>query len=107
MMFAALKLTLSPSIAPASCAAVSSQRSARAGEADSAAKDASRAASRIGRRNGRRDVIWQNPFVAIEANGEGERKGTMRVLASGPKAVAGQPAAPRTFIPTTVRAPCV
>src|ERR1700740_1932208 len=83
MMLAALKLTLSPSIASASCLAVSSQRSARAGEAANTARNANAAASKTGRRNCRRDVMCEGPFAAIEAKREGECKGAMPLAERG------------------------
>src|SRR5581483_8731821 len=78
MMLAALKLTLSPSMASASCLAVSSQRSARAGEAANAANSVRIAASRTERRNDSPGVMW-SPFGAIQAKGREERKGGCRV----------------------------
>jgi len=68
---------------------MSSQLSARAGEAENAANSASSAASRIGRRSCRRDVIGEGPFVAIEANERGERKGKSgaTLASSAPKNV--------------------
>src|SRR4029079_8926345 len=64
-----LKLTVPPSIWPASCLATSSQRSARAGEAEKAAS-ASAAASRTGRRNCRRDVICECPLGPLKLAAE-------------------------------------
>src|ERR1700759_591734 len=81
-MLGALKLTFTPSIASASCLAVSSQRSARAGDVTNAAKSASAAARRIGRRNCRRDVICRGPFIAIQANGRRECKGGLCATAN-------------------------
>src|ERR1700741_2389998 len=75
MMLAALKLTLSPSIARASSAASSSQWSARAGELANAPNSTQAAASGIKRRNGRRNVMMKRPVrAAIEAADEASRK---------------------------------
>src|ERR1700722_19593387 len=60
-MLAAVMPTFSPSIWPLSWLAMSSQRSARAGEAAKAANAAIMAASRIGRQKCRRDVIGAAP----------------------------------------------
>ena len=75
MMLAALKLTLRPSIALASSLALSSQWSARAGEAASAANSA-RVAGRIDRRSGRRNVMVKCPReqADIEAADDASRK---------------------------------
>src|SRR5579871_1138956 len=74
MMLAALKLTLSPLMEPASWAAISSQWSARADEAANSVSNASVATSNVDRRNCRRDVMCEGPFCAIEACAAGSCK---------------------------------
>src|SRR5437660_11456812 len=73
-MLPALKLTFSLSIWLASSLALSSQRSARAGETENAATSASAATRKIGRRSGRRDVMCECPFGRIEAWEDARRK---------------------------------
>src|ERR1700749_2913600 len=81
MMLAALKLTFSPSIESASCLAISSQWSARAGEAAKVARSANAAASNVERRNCRRDVMCEGPFgAALKRMGRESARAQCRLL---------------------------
>src|SRR5882757_4953705 len=66
MTLAAVMPTLTPSIWPASCFAMSSQRSARAGAGPNAANSASAVASQTSRRNCRSGVILDAPLGLLK-----------------------------------------